>query len=121
MSTVQLGFNTQVFRVILSARKDGEFTIGVVRIPARQTAKSYATAHGKRIKIESLMKVDAIGAGNEVLFCIYAQEEMDVEAAITLAWEAARRKTAQSLADAKARFQAAHSKPSITRKEWSAE
>lgn len=121
MSKAQPEFNTLLFRVILSARKDGEFNIGVVSIPARQMANTFATAHGKRIKTESLMDVKAIGTGNEVLFCVYARGEADVEAATTLAWEAARAQTAQALAAAQARFKAAHSKPTITRKAWSAE
>lgn len=121
MNTVQPGYDTQLHRVMLRATIDSEFNIEVVSIPATKKVKFFATAHGKRIKAESLMQVNAVGTAGELLICVYAHDAADVQAAITLAREAARTQTADALADAQALFKAAHSKPTITRNAWSAE
>jgi hypothetical protein len=121
MSTSKQSFNTELFRVFLTAGLNGEMTIEVVTIPARQGAKVFDTAHGKRIKVESLACLECVASSTGLLCWVYVQAPEDVDAAITLAWEAARKKTAQTLADAQACFTAAHSKPAITRSAWVAE
>lgn len=114
-------YDTSLFRVILSARADGEMSVEVLKIPAHKTAKSFSTAHGKRISADSVGRVTVMAETDYVLTYIYVDAESDVEAAITRVWEAARRKTAKALEDAKACFHAAHSKPTITHKDWAPE
>lgn len=121
MSASKQDFNTELFRVLLTARVKDEFTVEVVTIPARQTAKVFVTAHGKRIRIDSLKMVESFTTSSEVLCWVYVHDPEGVEAAITLAWDSARKKTAQALADAQACFTAAHSKPKITHSAWVAE
>jgi hypothetical protein len=121
MSTSKQGFNTELFRVLLTAGVGGEMTIEVVTIPARKGVKVFDTAHGKRIKVEALTCLECVASSTGLLCWVYVHAPEDVDAAVTLAWDAARKKTAKTLADAQACFTAAHSKPSITRKAWVAE
>jgi hypothetical protein len=121
MITSKQAFNTELFRVFLTAGLNGEMTIEVVTIPARKGTVVFDTAHGKRIKVEALGCVECVASSAGLLCWVYVHAPEDVDAAITLAWEAARNKTAQALAEAQACFTAAHSKPAITRSAWVAE
>lgn len=119
MNPTKTEFPTALFRVLLTGKTDSELMIEVVSIPAHQKRDAFVTAHGKRISVDSLLKPTSASTSNEVVMCVYAHSESDVDAAITVAWEAARKHTAQALADAKALFSTSHSKPTITRQAWS--
>lgn len=67
---------------------------------------------------KDLMRVESLGSSPDVLLRVYVHSESDVEQALSLAWDAARKKTAQALIHAEALFKTAHGKPVITRELW---
>lgn len=107
-------FNTTIYRVMLTA-KTGELNVTVDPIPARVRGEAFATSHGKRIRVGSLMKAACTPSSSDVLVVVYTHLESEVEAAITLAWTSARSMTASALMQAKALFNSAHGKPNIIR------
>lgn len=114
-------FNTTLYRILLTGKAGNELLVDVVGIPAQKKGTIFVTAHGKRINEESLLKATSASTSNEVVMCVYAPSESDVEAAVTSAWMAARKQSAQALADAQALFTVTHGKPTITHKAWSQE
>lgn len=111
-------FDKLLFRVLVSAVPGRKLDIEVAAIPARFNSGSFSTPQGIHIQSGSLLTADCISSDSQVVVCVYAETEEDIEAAISIAWEAARDRTATGLSVAQQLFGVAHGKPVIKRLPW---